>query len=267
MKQSLTVTAGDQIRLADFDPRFCEGIDDKATARAETAEHVAALDDLVYRLYAENQRSVLLVLQGMDTAGKDGAIRNLLHGVSPQSCQIASFKQPSQEELDHHFLWRINRATPSRGNLGIFNRSHYEDVGVVRVHKLISAKVCKARYKAINEFEELLTDGGMTIVKCYLHISKDEQRERLQARLDDPNKRWKFNRGDLEERKFWDDYQEAYQDALTACNTRHAPWHIVPADRKWYRDLVISRLLRATLEKLNPQYPASDPELEGIKVE
>jgi PPK2 family polyphosphate:nucleotide phosphotransferase len=203
----------------------------------------------------------------MDTAGKDGTIRTVMSGVNPQSFQITSFKTPSSVELDHDFLWRIHHAVPRRGEIGIFNRSHYEDVLIVRVHNLVPEKEWRSRYDRINEFEELLVDGGVTIVKCFLHISKDEQRERLQARLDNPNKRWKFNMGDLDERKLWDEYQRAYEDALTHCNTDHAPWHIIPADRKWYRNLVVSKILRETLEKLNPQFPVPATNLDGIVVE
>ncbi len=267
MAQPLTVKPGTKIRLADFDPAYRENGEDKETAQAETADNVAALDDLSYRLYAENRRAVLLVLQGMDTSGKDGTIRKVMTGVDPQSCQVTSFKQPSQEELDHDFLWRIHRAVPARGNIGIFNRSQYEDVLVVRVRKLVPESEWKSRYERINEFEKLLVEGGITIVKVFLHISKDEQRERLQARLDHPSKRWKFSKADLVERKLWDDYQTAYEDALTRCNTDDAPWYIVPANRKWRRDLVVSRILLETLKRLDPQFPKAEEGLEGVVVE
>jgi PPK2 family polyphosphate:nucleotide phosphotransferase len=257
MRQPLTVPTGTKIKLSDFDPRRVEG---DWTKRNVTT-------DLAYRLYAENRRSVLLVLQGMDTSGKDGTIRTVTSGVNPQSCQVVPFKQPSAEELDHDFLWRIHQAVPRRGNIGIFNRSHYEDVLVVRVHKLVPEAQWHKRYDQINAFEELLVEGGITLLKCFLHVSKDEQKKRLQARLDDPDKRWKFNHGDLDERKLWDDYQRAYEDALTRCNTAHAPWYIVPADRKWYRNLVVSQILREALEKLNPKFPPSAEGLDGIVVE
>lgn len=217
--------------------------------------------ELAYRLFAENRRSVLLVLQGMDTSGKDGTIRAATTGINPLDFSITAFKQPSMEELDHDFLWRIHKATPGRGRIGIFNRSHYEDVLVVRVHKLVPRSVWRARYEAINRFERYLTANGTTVLKCFLHISKDEQRQRLEARLADPTKRWKFSKADVEERKLWDDYQQAYEDALTRCNTEYAPWHVVPADRKWYRNLVVSNLLRETLEKMDPKFP---PEEEGL---
>jgi PPK2 family polyphosphate:nucleotide phosphotransferase len=267
MSQPLTVPPGAPIRLAEFDPRYQEGGADKQTANDEIAANAAKSADLAFRLYAENTRSLLLVLQGMDTSGKDGTIRTVMHGINPQSFQITPFKQPSPLELDHDFLWRIHAAVPRTGNIGIFNRSHYEDVVIVRVHNLVPAAVWQTRYERINTFESLLVDGGMTILKCYLHISKEEQRERLQARLDDPEKRWKFSRGDLAERKLWDDYMAAYDDALTRCNTADAPWHIIPSDRKWYRNLIVSRLLLETLERLNPQFPPPEEGLEGLTVE
>jgi PPK2 family polyphosphate:nucleotide phosphotransferase len=264
--QPLTVPPGTPIRLADYDPRHVEGDWKKKSARGQVEENSEATANLAYRLYAENKRALLLVLQGMDTAGKDGTIRHVMSAVNPQSCQVVSFKQPSIEELDHDFLWRIHREVPRRGNIGIFNRSQYEDVLVVRVHNLVPELEWRSRYDRINEFEQLLVEGGVTIVKCFLHISKKEQRERLQARLDDPDKRWKFSRGDLDERKLWDRYQQAYEDALTKCNTAHAPWHIVPADRKWYRNLVVSRLMRETLERMNPQFPPAEPGLDNVEV-
>jgi PPK2 family polyphosphate:nucleotide phosphotransferase len=180
---------------------------------------------------------------------------------------VTSFKQPGDMELEHDFLWRIHLAAPRKGNIGIFNRSHYEDVLVVRVHNLVPESVWRKRYEQINGFEELLFEAGITILKFYLHISKDEQRERLQARLADPTKRWKFSKADVAERKLWDDYQRAYEDALTRCNTSHAPWHIVPADRKWYRNLVVSQTVRETLEKMNPQFPAAEEGIENVVVE
>ena len=267
MSQPLMVEPGTRIHLRDFDPRRVKGDWNKKTAAGQIAANTAATRDLAYRLYAENRRSVLLVLQGMDTAGKDGTIRTVLTGVNPQSCQIVPFKQPSSEELDHDFLWRIHKAVPRRGNIGIFNRSHYEDVLVVRVHSLIPEHQWRSRYERINDFEKMLVEGGTTIVKCFLHISKEEQRERLQARLDNPNKRWKFSQADIAERKLWADYQEAYEDALTHCNTKHAPWHVVPSDRKWYRNLTVSQILRRTLEQLDPQFPPCEEGLDDIVID
>ncbi|MEN6457844.1 MAG: polyphosphate kinase 2 family protein [Thermoguttaceae bacterium] len=266
MKESYRLPVGDKVRLKDFNASDTGGIKNKKAVRDELAENLAILDDLGYRLYAENRRSLLLVLQGMDTAGKDGAIRNVTQGFNPQSCRVTSFKQPGVQELAHDFLWRINLAVPPKGCVGIFNRSHYEDVLVVRVHNLVPKAEWEARYERINTFEKLLTDGGVTIVKVFLHISRKEQKRRLQARLDNPDKRWKFSQADLAERRYWDDYQRAYETALTRCNTNDAPWHLVPANHKWYRNLVISRILRATLERMAPKFPPPEKGLDGIVV-
>jgi len=267
MKQPLRVAPGKKVRLADFDADYTGGIRKKKHAQAELEENIAVLADLGYRLYAENRRSLLLVLQGMDTAGKDGTIRHVMQGFNPQSCQVTSFKQPGVDELAHDFLWRISRAAPRKGFIGIFNRSHYEDVLVVRVHNLVSKKEWESRYERINLFEQTLAKGGTAIVKVFLHISKDEQQRRLQARLDAPQKRWKFSGADLQERRSWDDYQRAYEVAMSRCNEKHAPWYVVPANCKWYRNLVVSRILRKTLEQMAPQYPPAEEGLQGLVVE
>jgi PPK2 family polyphosphate:nucleotide phosphotransferase len=267
MKQPLCITPGKKVRLRDFNADYTDGVRNKKKAAAELDENIGVLDDLGYRLYSENQRSLLLVLQGMDTAGKDGTIRHVMHGFNPQSCQIMSFKQPGVEELSHDFLWRISRAAPRKGFVGIFNRSHYEDVLVVRVHNLVPKEEWESRYERINLFEQMLTDGGTAIVKIFLHISKEEQRRRLQSRLDDPKKRWKFSQADIKERNYWDDYQRAYEAAIERCNTKRAPWYIVPANHKWYRNLIVSRILRKTLEKMAPQFPPAEKGLDGIVVE
>ena len=267
MKQPLSLAPGKKIRLRQFDAGYTGGIKSKKHAKAELDDNIAVLADLGYRLYAEGRRSLLLVLQGMDTAGKDGTIRHVMRGFNPQSCQVTSFKQPGVDELAHDFLWRISRAAPRKGFVGIFNRSHYEDVLVVRVHNLVPKKEWQTRYERINQFENMLVEGGTTLVKVFLHISKDQQRQRLQSRLDDPDKRWKFSRADVKERGYWDDYQRAYEAAITRCNTKHAPWYVVPANRKWYRNLIVSRILRKTLEKMAPQYPPAEEGLEGIVVE
>ena len=267
MSHPLTLPPGAEFHLHKLDPRQVEGDWNKDSAAVQIEANVAATRELAYRLYAEDRRSVLLVLQGMDTAGKDGTIRTVMTGINPQSCQIVPFKQPGPVELDHDFLWRIHLNTPRRGNIGIFNRSHYEDVLVVRVHNLVPKSEWETRYERINEFENLLVESGMVLIKCFLHVSKEEQRERLQARLDDPAKRWKFSLNDIAERKFWDDYQRAYEDALTRCNTSYAPWYVIPSDRKWYRNLVVSQLFREALEKMAPQIPPADPALEGVVVE
>jgi PPK2 family polyphosphate:nucleotide phosphotransferase len=267
MGQSLTIRTGKKACLKDFDADYMGGIKNKNKAKNELEENIKILAELGYRLYAENRRSLLLVLQGMDTSGKDGTIRHVMRGFNPQSCQVTSFKKPSIEELNHDFLWRIARALPRKGNIGIFNRSHYEDVLVVRVHNLTPKSEWQSRYDRINLFENLLAAGGTTIVKIFLHISKEEQRKRLQSRLDDPNKRWKFSLDDLSERKYWDQYQKAYEAALTRCNTKEAPWYIVPANQKWYRNLAISRILCKVLKNMDPRFPPAEEGLEGIVVD
>lgn len=255
------------IQIARIPTRVDTGEWTKKSAAKRIAQNVDVMAGLARRLYAENRRSILLVLQGMDTAGKDGTIRTVMRGMNPRSCQVVSFKKPSDEELDHDFLWRVHRVVPRKGNIGIFNRSHYEDVLVVRVHNLVPPDVWQRRYDTINDFERLLTESGTRVVKCFLHVSRDEQRARLQARIDQPHKRWKFNPSDLEERKLWDQYQTAYDAALNRCNTDYAPWHIVPADRKWYRNLLVSELMRKTLEELDPQFPRPEIDVDGIVVE
>jgi len=260
MNQPLTVPPGHDIRLADFDPGYREGLDREA-AVVETQQHCEKLDELAYRLFAEAKRAVVVVLQGIDTSGKDGTIRMIASGVSPQCLDVQSFKAPSALELSHDFLWRVHTAVPAHGRIGIFNRSHYEDVVVVRVRKLVPKDVWKERYAQINAFEKLLCAGNLTFVKCFLHISREEQRQRLEDRLRDPKKQWKLGPADLDDRRLWDDYQKAYDDALTQCNTEHAPWNVVPADKKWYRNLVVARLVRATLERLDPQFPPFDSTL------
>ena len=266
MAQPLVVKPGKKIQLADFDPAYI-GAADKHKAAKETEENIAIIDDLCYRLYADRRQALLVVLQGTDTSGKDGVIRKVMAGVDPVNCRVTAFKQPSLEEQSHDFLWRIHQAAPPRGDIAIFNRSHYEDVLAARVHKLVAESRWKSRYERINAFEQLLIDEGTTIVKCFLHISKDEQRRRLQQRLDNPKKRWKFSKRDLLERKLWDEYQNAYDDALSKCNTEDAPWHIIPANHKWYRDLVASTILRETLERMDPRFPKEEEGLDTLVIE
>ena len=218
------------------------------------------------RLYAEERRSVLLVLQGTDTSGKDGTIRHVMRGITPSGIQVAAFSAPSGNELAHDYLWRVHAACPERGRIGVFNRSHYEDVVTARVRGLIDPDTWSRRYRHINEFERMLVDEGTTILKCFLHLSRDEQRERLQARLDKPHKRWKFSRQDLDDRARWDEYQTAYEDALRETSTPWAPWHVVPADRKWQRNLVVAQLLAATLQMMDPEVPAALEAPEDIHI-
>ena len=222
-------------------------------------EHIRTqLEELQELLWAEHRRRLLIVLQGMDTAGKDGAIRFLMDGFNATGARVASFKKPTTPELERDFLWRIHAQVPADGEIVIFNRSHYEDVLIVRVHDLVPATIWRKRYRQINDFERMLTDSGTTIVKFFLHISREEQRERLQARVDEPEKRWKFNRGDLEERKFWNDYTTAYEEMIEKTSTDDAPWTIVPADRKWFRNHVIATVVVRTLESLKMSYPVID---------
>ncbi len=267
MIDALRVTPGASVDLRRWATDDRLGLEDKPAGRRITSTRGAELRDLQSRLWAEDRRSVLLVLQGMDTAGKDGTIRRVFASVNPQGVSVASFKKPTEHELDRDYLWRVHKVVPRRGEIRIFNRSHYEDVGVVRVIGLIDEARAEKRFGHINAFEQMLTDEGTTIVKVFLHISKDEQRERLQARVDRPEKHWKFSHGDLESREDWDDYQRVYSDAITATSTDHAPWWIVPADRKWVRDAAISSLLVRTLKEMKPQVPPRDPTLEGLVVE
>ena len=250
------VRPGQAVRLADFDPADTQGLEDKAAAREHLRKTLERLSELQERLYAEDRQSVLLVLQGMDTAGKDSTIRNVTEGLNPQGVRVTSFKVPSTTALQHDFLWRIHIKTPERGMIRIFNRSHYEDVLVVRVRALAPLALIDKRYGHINDFERLLADHGTRILKIMLHISKGYQLERLKRRLRRPDKHWKFNPGDLKERARWEAYQEAYEVALSRCSTEHAPWYVVPAEQRWFRNLVISQLLLDTLTAMDPQYPA-----------
>ena len=227
----------------------------------------ARLAELQQALYAEHKRSLLIVIQAMDTGGKDGAIKKICSGLDPNGVQLTNFKYPSAEEWDHDFLWRIHHAAPRKGSIGIWNRSHYEDVLVPRVHKQISEQVWRDRCEDINAFERLLSRNGVTLLKFFLHISKDEQKERLEARLRDPQKLWKFNTGDLKERALWDDYQLAYESVINACATDYAPWLIVPADRKWARNLTMLEAVVGALERMDPQYPPAEFDPKKIVIE
>jgi PPK2 family polyphosphate:nucleotide phosphotransferase len=262
---NLTPKPGKKIDLADYDPGY-HADDDEATADAEVAELRGQLDEWQERLYAEGKQSLLCIFQAMDTGGKDGVITKVFETCNPQGIKIASFQVPTPDELARNFLWRIQNQVPPKGYIGIFNRSHYEDVLIVRVNQLVPKKVWKARYDHINEFEQLLAETGTTILKFYLHISKAEQKEQLEARLADPTKQWKFSMGDLPVREKWDDYMEAYADAIGKCNTEAARWHIVPANHKWYRDLVVMRTVIKTLEQMNPQYPPPEPGLDQVVI-
>jgi PPK2 family polyphosphate:nucleotide phosphotransferase len=246
---------GRRVDLSKRDAGATPGVKDKREAAERLARNLALIDELQYRLFAEGRRSVLLVFQGMDAAGKDGVIRKVATAFNPQGCRVTSFKVPTPEEAAHDFLWRIHRAAPARGEVAIFNRSHYEDVLVVRVHGLVPRSTWAKRYDAINEFERQLAGHGTTILKFFLHIDRDEQEERLRARLDDPAKHWKFSEADLDERRRWDDYQAAFADLLARCSTASAPWFVVPANHKWYRDVAVSEIVADALAAMNPRPP------------
>jgi PPK2 family polyphosphate:nucleotide phosphotransferase len=261
------VKPGQPVNLADWDPQDRGNFDSKSEGQAELARLNKELEELQELLYAENKHKLLIVLQAMDTGGKDGVIRHVFDGVNPQGVKVASFKVPTPVELSHDFLWRIHQQTPGHGEIVIFNRSHYEDVLVVRVNNLAPPEVWGRRFDHINAFERLLVDEGATILKFYLHICKDEQARRLQARLDEPHKRWKFARRDLEERKLWPDYMRAYEDALSRTSTEWAPWYVVPANRKWYRNWVISTVVVNALKGLNMHFPPAEGGLDEIVIE
>ncbi|MEQ9407138.1 MAG: polyphosphate kinase 2 family protein [Fuerstiella sp.] len=265
MPDTHRLVAGKPVTLSDISSRGKDFHDSRDAAELEFCSLRDRMATLQPHLYAEGRQKLLVVLQAMDAGGKDGTIRHVFRGVNPQGVRVTSFKKPTAEELDHDFLWRIHKAVPGKGMIGIFNRSHYEDVLVVRVHNLVPPHVWQARYKVINEFEKHLVESGTTILKFFLHISKDEQKERLQARLDDPEKHWKFDAEDLKKREEWDDYQLAFQDMLNNCTTTFAPWYLIPADQKWYRNLAIARVIVHTLEKMDPQFPEA-PDLSGITI-
>ncbi len=258
----LRVPGGEPVDLGAYDAGGTPGgPGDKATGLAATALMGERLAGLQERLWAAgsagDRRRLLLVLQGMDTSGKGGTVKHVIGLFNPSGCRITAFKAPTHEELSHSFLWRIKRALPQPGEIGIFDRSHYEDVLIARVHELVSRAQLTARYNQINGFEKSLADDGVTVVKCFLHISYDQQRRRLLERIDNPDKHWKFNAGDIDERALWPAYQEAYEIALERCSVG-APWYLIPADRKWYRNWAVSRLLLEHLEALDPQYPKAD---------
>ena len=260
------VEPGTPVRLADIDPDESEHYQRKKDVADELKRHRDRISDLQARLYGEQKRSLLIVLQAMDTGGKDGTIKGVFAGVNPQGCQVWSFKAPSSEEAAHDFLWRYHQKAPSKGMIHIFNRSHYEDVLIVRVKDLVPEDVWRPRYEAINQFEYALTTDGVTVLKFFLHISRDEQKRRLESRLEDPDKRWKFSSNDLKERAYWDDYQAAFEDAVNRCSTPYAPWYVVPANKKWYRNLVVARTIADSLEALDPRFPAAEKGLDKVEI-
>ncbi len=266
--QRYKILPNTEINLDDWDPNDKSAFEgDKKDGEKALKKLNESLEILQEKLYAEGKHKVLIVFQAMDAGGKDGTIRHVFEGVNPQGVQVASFKKPSSLELAHDYLWRVHQRVPKKGNIVIFNRSHYEDVLVVRVHNLVSPDVWGKRYEHINAFEKMLADEGTTILKFFLRIDLDEQKERFQARLDEPDKNWKFNTGDLAERKLWDDYMKAYEAVLSKTSTDWAPWYIVPANRKWYRNLVVASVITKTLEDLDIQLPSVDFDPKTITIE
>ena len=261
---------GSKIQLSKADTSFTGEFPKKSDAKKLLTENIKRMAELQDKLYAQDKYSLLIVFQAMDAAGKDGTIKHVMSGLNPQGTQVTSFKQPSSTELDHGYLWRINNALPERGRIGIFNRSHYEEVLVVRVHNLVvnqkipdkfkNNKIWDLRYKQINEFEKYLYENGMIILKFFLHVSKDEQKKRFLKRIDDTAKNWKFSMSDIEERKFWNEYQKAYQEAISATSKKHSPWYIIPADRKWFARLAVSEIIVREMKKLKTEFPKLNEE-------
>jgi PPK2 family polyphosphate:nucleotide phosphotransferase len=266
LRDRLVVRPDRRVTLADWAPDETLGFR-KESAVEETEKSIARLDELQYLMYAEHRRALLVVLQGMDGAGKDGTVRHVMRGLNPQGSRVTSFKAPSAEEADHDFLWRVHRAVPPLGDVAIFNRSHYEDVLAARVRKLVPKEVWSRRYDHINGFEQLLTDSSIVIVKFYLHISKGEQRRRFEERLRDPARQWKLSPSDFEDRKHWDEYVTAYEEALARCSTPRAPWFVVPADKKWFRNLAVSQILVETLEALDLRFPKPSFDVSRIELD
>jgi PPK2 family polyphosphate:nucleotide phosphotransferase len=256
--RSLQATPGAKFKLKKFDPGDTHGISKSHAAQAG-AGHVATLAAQHDLLYAEHKHALLIVLQGMDAAGKDGTIKHVMSGVNPQGCSVTPFKQPSPRELSHDFLWRVHAAVPAKGEIGIFNRSQYEDVLIARVHNLVPREIWKRRYDEINAFEEILTENNVHILKFFLHMSNGEQEKRFQERLSDPSKNWKASAADFSERKYWDDYQKAYEDAIAKCSTKDAPWYVIPSDHKWFRNYAVAEIVVRTLESFDMHYPSVDP--------
>ncbi|HEX5618761.1 MAG TPA: polyphosphate kinase 2 family protein [Solirubrobacteraceae bacterium] len=256
-----------KVALADHDPADTGSYDNPEEARAELAELVTHIADLQARLYAEDRRSLLVVLQGIDAAGKDSSVKHVFSGTNPQGVRVYSFKEPSNEEAAHDFLWRYHQSTPAKGMIHVFNRSHYEDVLVVRVKGLVEEERWRSRYDSINDFERMLAGEGTTIVKFFLHISKDAQMDRFRERLEREDKHYKFSANDVRERRNWDAYQEAYEEALNHTSTEWAPWYMVPADHKWYRNLVVARTVASVLEEMDPRWPEPEEDLERFAAE
>lgn len=260
------IKPGTRVRLSQIDPGDTREFPHREAAAEQLRANTERSLALQLRLWAEGRRSLLIVLQGMDTSGKDGTIRHVMSGLDPTGVKVHSFKKPSEEELSRDFLWRIHQRTPRRGEITVFNRSHYEDILITRVHRLIDDETAARRTRAILDFERLLTENGTTIIKFFLHISKDEQRRRLQERLDDPEKNWKFTPSDVAERRRWKDYQRVFEQAISRTSTRHAPWFVIPADAKWFRNLAVSQIIVRTLERMDPKIPPPRCDLSSIVI-
>jgi len=263
--RELIVKPGTKVKLAKYDPEETLGWEKNHKTKVSLEKSLARIDSLQYLLYAEHKRALLIILQALDAGGKDGTIRHVMSGVNPQGCHVTSFKAPSADEQAHNFLWRIHNAIPKYGDIGIFNRSQYEDVLVARVHSLVPKDVWESRYDQINSFEAILHKNNVRILKFFLHISKDEQRKRLLERIDDPDKRWKISEADFAERKHWDDYTAAYEDAITRCSTHGAPWFIIPANKKWFRNLAVSHIVAETMEDMDMKFPPPTVDLKRLK--
>jgi PPK2 family polyphosphate:nucleotide phosphotransferase len=266
LARDLIVPPGSKVRLSDIDPDDTHGVD-KAAAAGQLQKTLDRLSVLQYLLYAEARRALLVVLQGIDAGGKDGTIRHVMSGMNPQGVSVTSFKAPEGEEKRHDYLWRVHKAVPELGKIGIFNRSHYEDVLIVRVHNLVPKETWSKRYDHINDFERMLSDNRVRIIKFLLYIGKDEQAKRFHERLDDKSKNWKFSPDDIKEREHWDEYIDAYDAALRKCSTASAPWYVIPANHKWFRNLAVARIMRDTLEDMSLKYPKPTADLSGIKFE
>jgi PPK2 family polyphosphate:nucleotide phosphotransferase len=263
--EKFMISPGAKVRLSDFDPAYTEKHTSHEEALPAIQKNVERMDKLQYLLYADGQKSLLVVLQGLDAAGKDGTIRHLFSGMNPQGTSVHSFKQPSATELAHDFLWRVHAPAPGKGEVVIFNRSHYEDVLVVRVHKLAPKEVWSQRYEQINDFEKLLYQNGVCILKFYLHISEQEQLERFKQRLDDPTRQWKISESDYSERALWSKYVEAYEEAIARTSTRYAPWHIIPADHKWFRNLIVSEIIADAMDHMGLKLPPTRVDIDDIR--
>ncbi|HZE69578.1 MAG TPA: polyphosphate kinase 2 family protein [Pyrinomonadaceae bacterium] len=263
--EQFRVKPGHRIRLKDVDPQFADKQEGKSSAKRATRKLLKRMDDLQNHLYSERKHSLLICLQAPDAGGKDGVVRHVFTAFNPQGCRVVSFKQPSSDELAHDFLWRIEQQMPKRGEVVIFNRSHYEDVLIVRVHDLVPKGVWSKRYEQINDFERRLVANNTHILKFFLHITKEEQLERFKERLDDPARRWKISEADYAEREYWNDYEAAYEDAINKCTTDEAPWYVIPSDSKWFRNLVISQIIVETMERLGMKRPEPTVDIADIR--